>query len=362
MLHVGIVAVPVGGPGTYSAVISLMIKHLVVTMVQLIQWLVFLAAFSLNGVAFADDGPVSAEQQSQALLFAKVGEQLITRQAFDDAFSRAARSRFYHGEVPEGELETVRRQVADDIVSRALLLQEARRRGLSADDTSLQATLDNYDQRYAGNPSWQAQRETLLASLKQKLLEDELLKQLEARVRQLPPPTREEVLKYYKANPDKFTEPARQQVFVILLQVDPSSSSAVWEAALAEADGLVTDIEQGAEFEELARLRSSDRSAEKGGNMGYLHHGMLSPAAQQVVDELDIGELSRPVRLLRGVAIFRVDDRKAARLRAFEDVDQRARELLIREQSEHAWDSLKERLKDSTPISVYSEIMPAASE
>ena len=168
----------VGGPGTDLAVISLMIKHLVVTMVQLIQWLVFLAAFSLNGIALADDGTVSAEQQSQALLFAKVGERLITRQAFDDAFSRAVRSRFYHGEPPEGELDSVRREVADEIISRALLSQEARRRGLTADEQSLQATLDSYDQRYAGNPRWQAQRETLLAGLKEKLLEDELLRPL----------------------------------------------------------------------------------------------------------------------------------------------------------------------------------------
>jgi parvulin-like peptidyl-prolyl isomerase len=339
-----------------------MMKSRVVTMMRLMQSVVFFAACSLHGAASADDGPVTDDQQSQALLFAKVGEQLITRQAFDEAFSRAVRSRFYHGEPPEGELDSVRQEVADEIISRALLLQEARRRGLSADDASLQATLDSYDQRYAGNPRWQAQRQTLLASIREKLLEDALLRQLEAQVRQLPPPSREEVLKYYKGNPDKFTEPARQKVFVILLQVDPSSSSEVWEAALAEAEGLVTDIEQGAEFEELARLRSSDRSAENGGNMGYLHHGMLSPAAQQVVDELDIGELSKPVRLLRGVAIFRVDDRKAARLRAFEDVDKRARELVIRERSDHAWASLKEQLKDSTPISVYSEIVPAASE
>ena len=121
-------------------------------------------------------------------------------------------------------------------------------------------------------------------------------------------------------------------------------------------------MEQGADFAELARLRSSDRSAENGGDMGYLHQGMLSPAAQQVVDELQIGELSEPVRLLRGVAIFRVGDRKAASLRAFEDVEKRAQELLIRKQSDQAWASLKQQLKDSTTISVYSEDISAVSE
>lgn len=316
----------------------------------------------VSGTAPADDGVPSAEQQSQTLVFAKVGEQFITRQAFDDAFSRAVRSRFYHGKPPEGELDQVRQEVAEEIVTRVLLLQEAKRLGLTADEKALQATLDSYDQRYAGNPRWQAQRDTMLAAIEPKLREEDLLRQLEARVRQLPPPANERIFKYYKANPDKFTEPAQQQVFVILLQVDPSSAAAVWEAALAEADGLVTDIEQGAEFEELARLRSGDLSADKGGNMGYLHDGMLSPAAQEVIDKLAIGEVSRPVRLLKGVAIFRVSDRKAARLRAFEDVKKRARELLIRDRSDQAWAALKGQLRDSTPINVYSETMPAAFE
>lgn len=332
------------------------------TMAHWIPLVICISSLLVSGTAAADDAALSAEQQSQPLLFAKVGEQFVTRKAFDGAFSRAVRSRFYHGKPPEGELDSLRREVADEIITRVLLLQEIGRRGLSADDKRVQAMLDSYDQRYADHPRWQAQGDTLLATLKQKLLEEDLLNQLEARVRQLPPPSSEEVLRYYEANPDKFTEPARQQVFVILLQVDPSSSAAVWEAAWAEADGLVNDIKQGAEFEELARLHSSDRSAENGGNMGYLHHGMLSPAAQTVIDELDVGEVSRPVRLLKGVAIFRVSDRKAARLRPFEDVNKRARELLIREQSDQAWSSLKAQLKSSTAINVYDEIMPAASE
>ena len=178
-------------------------------MVKLFQWTICLAVLSIFGTASADDGAKSIAPQAQAPLFAKVGEQVITQQAFDEAYARAVRSRFYHGRPPEGELDKVRREVADDIISRTLLVQEARRRGLGADDEALQATLDGYDQRYAGNPRWQAERETLLAGLRQKLVEDDLLKQLEARVRKLPPPSRDEVLKYYQANPDKFTEPER---------------------------------------------------------------------------------------------------------------------------------------------------------
>ena len=114
-------------------------------------------------------------------------------------------------------------------------------------------------------------------------------------------------------------------------------------------------------YEELARLRSSDRSAENGGDMGYLHRGMLSPAAQDVVDKLEIGELSEPVRLLRGVGIFKVSARKEARQRAFADVKHRARDLFVRDRSDQAWTSLKERLRSSTPVTFYSAAASTAS-
>ena len=45
--------------------------------------------------------------------------------------------------------------------------------------------------------------------------------------------TDDQIQAYYDANPDKFTEPRRQRVSVILLKVDPSSGSEAWQAAMA---------------------------------------------------------------------------------------------------------------------------------
>jgi parvulin-like peptidyl-prolyl isomerase len=252
-------------------------------------------------------------------------------------------------------VDVVRQEVADQIVARALRLQEARRLGLKADNSAIQATLDSYDERYRNSPRWQAQRTEMLAVLGQRLEEEDLLRQLEKRIRDVEVPDRLQLEQYYKAYPEKFTEPAQQKVSVILLGVDPSSSTEVWDAAMTEAAGLVSELRAGADFAELARLRSADRSAQAGGDMGYLHAGMLSPAAQEVVDALDIGVVSDPVRLLKGIAIFRVSERRQARLRAYSDVEQRVRALSTRQRSDEAWEAFNRRLASTTPVHIYPE-------
>jgi parvulin-like peptidyl-prolyl isomerase len=86
--------------------------------------------------------------------------------------------------------------------------------------------------------------------------------------------------------------------------------------------------------------------------MGYLHRGMLPQTAQDVVDKLKQGDVSDPLRLLEGIAVFRLTDRKPPKLNPLESARERARDLWLREQGERAWVSLVARLKQETPIHV----------
>lgn len=324
--------------------------------------LVLLLALSLGAMVSAEPVAEHPARSGQPLLFAKVGDQSITRDEFNAALSQAMRKRFYHGKPPADQVDEVRQEVIEEVITRALLLQEAKSRGLMPDHAAVQRTLDRYDQRYADSPRWKAQRATLLAGLQKRLEEDDVLQQLEKRIRDVTPPSKEQISSYYRDNPDKFTEPATQRVWVIVLEVDPSASGDIWASTLADAEELVSDLRNGAGFADMARRHSSDRTAAQGGDMGYLHKGMLSPAAQQVVDDLPVGAVSDPVRLLEGVAIFKAGDRRPARLRAYDEVEPRARDLLVREQSDSAWREFKQQLRSRTPISVYGETMPAALE
>lgn len=312
----------------------------------------------LSGLVFAADDVVSETAASKPQqLYAKVGNTIITVDEYNQSFQQTVRQRFYHSKPPEGGLEAVRKEVADELITRQLLLQEAARLGLKPDMAAIDNTLDQYDKQYSNSARWKQEGERLLKKLQNKLSEEDILRQLETRVRNVVPPTDAQLKKYYQQNPQKFTEPMQQKLSLILLVVDPSSSRETWDAALAKGQSLVKELNNGADFAELARTNSGDVSAESGGDMGYVHREMLSEAAQKVVDNLKTGEVSDAVRVLQGIAILRLDDLKPERLRAYNDVAERARALWLRDQSEAAWISMKEKLKLDTPVTVYNEIL-----
>lgn len=283
-------------------------------------------------------------------VFAQVGDTAITFPEFENAVLVAAGRKFYHGHPPLEALRTLRYEVGNQLIERALLLHEARRRNLQPDAQTVARVLSEYERHYRENPRWQRSREQLLPRLTKSLEEDDMLRQLFEAVRDAVTPDTQQVHAYYVAHPDKFTEPEWTRVSLILLSVDPSSNKETWDRTQAEAQALVAQLRKGADFAELARLRSGDESATRGGDMGYLHRGMLSETLQEAVDRLQPGKVSEPLRVLQGIAVVRLDERMPARHIVFAEVEPRVRELWLREQTNADWNALIARLKRSIPV------------
>jgi parvulin-like peptidyl-prolyl isomerase len=163
-----------------------------------------------------------------------------------------------------------------------------------------------------------------------------------------------------------FVEPEQVKLSIILLKVDPSSRQPVWDSAQAEAQALHRKLAAGADFAELARLHSGDRSAANGGAMDYTHRGMLPEAVHGVVDKLAVGQLAEPVKLLEGIVVLRLDGRRPAQQRSFEQVRDRAAELWQRAEGEARWKKLIADLRRRTPVrvdeSLYAPLPPSAEK
>lgn len=325
---------------------------------EIVAHLLFaLALFAFGG----SHGALTADAATSAVI-ARVGDVSISREEFEQALSNAARRKFYHGKTPDGEMAQLQREVANSMVDNVLLVREATRQGLKPDADSIKRTLAEYETRYRTSEQWQTRRATLLPKLQKQLETDSLLNRLRDKVQDVPQPDASQLQTYYAANLDKFTEPERSRVSTILLKVDPSAPRPVWDKARADAANLVKKLRGGGDFAQQARQRSGDASAANGGDMGYLHRGMLAEPAQLVVDKLKIKEISEPVTLLQGVAIFRLDERKAALQNALAKVEPRARELWRREQGERAWQSLLVGLRKATPAVIdESSFLPVLS-
>ena len=285
-------------------------------------------------------------------VFARIDDLVISQAEFEQIFAAAVRHKYYHGRVPEEELAAFRQQVSEDIVTQVLVHREALRLGLQPDRARIDEGLDAFELQNASNPDWRDRRERILPLLVDRLERQDLLEQMERRVRDLPPPDAAAVRRYYEQNPDKFTEPRRLHLSVILLPVSPAAGEEAWRAAEESAAELGRRIEAGEDFAAIARQQSAHPSAAAGGDLGFLHDGLLEEAVQQRVAELSPGEMSAPIRVLEGVTLFRLEALQPARLGSFEQVSERAAGLLHRQQQDAAWNDFVAGLRAAAQIFV----------
>ena len=298
-------------------------------------------------------------------VFAKVGNMSITWMDYESEYASQAGKKFYHGKPSEAIIAEFQREIGDTLITNAMLVQEAKRRKLKPDNAAVNQKLAQFENRFAQDPNWPKARVRVLPIITVRLQNENLRTQLEERVRNVPPPSEKQLRQYYAAHPEKFTSPPQTRVSIILLRVDPAAPDADWQKAIEEGQGLVKRLRAGEDFAAMARDYSGDITAEEGGDMGYLHEGMLPGLPAQTVSKLQPGEISDPVTLMEGVAIFRLTERKPAEINSFKAVRERARELWLAEQSENAWNSLIAKLKKTTPVQVDESRflpLPAASK
>lgn len=319
----------------------------------------------LLGVGFAATATppdAAAGVSLPAGVFAKVGDTVIMHDEYRVAFDAAARGKFYHGKPPENEIALLQREVGDQMVTRILLLREVQRLGLKADAVAVQKTVQGYERRYAGSAQWAKNRDQALPPLIVRLEQEDVLSQLEKNVRSSVTVGAQQAKIYYAAHQEKFTEPEQIRVSVILLKVDPSATSATWQKADDQAKALVKRARAGEDFAALARQYSSDGTSAKGGDMGYLHSGMLPEGTQAALAKMKNAEISDSLRLLEGYAVFRMSDRKDAKLQEYDAVKVRAQELAQREQGNITWDTFVKDLKSKTKIQMDQSLFLALSK
>jgi parvulin-like peptidyl-prolyl isomerase len=262
------------------------------------------------------------------------------------------KNRYYHGKVPEGKATETRKELTDLMIDRVLLVQDAVQRGFKPDQARIARAVASEKEKNADNPIWQLNSERLVANISEIVGNKDLVEQVNKIVRNVPQPTSADVRAYYDRHLDLFTEPEKLHLSVILLKVDPSSPLEAWADAYTDALEIHHQIKEGADFAELARQRSGDKSAANGGDLGYLHRGMLPAALHGQLDNLHPGEVSEPIKGLQGFEVFRLEGRIPPGEMEFPLVEQRAMELLMREMRDQAVKDNIARLRNSAKIEI----------
>lgn len=83
------------------------------------------------------------------------------------------------------------------------------------------------------------------------------------------------------------------------------------ENAVTGANQLVTQMQQGAPFQAVARQFSAAPTAAAGGDAGWVAAGEMAPELQAALDQMRPGQLSRPIQVKDGVYIIYLRDKRS---------------------------------------------------
>ncbi|MDR9499665.1 MAG: peptidylprolyl isomerase [Hydrogenovibrio sp.] len=282
--------------------------------------------------------------------FAKVGEVTISPQAYFYALRSEAKQKYYHGKVDQAGFEQLQEDVSEKLIRQALLLGEADRLNIKADEKKIEQDLKRFKKRYSQEPDWTDHGPSLLKNLRTQLETKYRIEALKQLVKERVDVTDDQIRAFYENNLKLFKIPEKRRLSLILIKVPPSAPSEKWQETKEAMQNLRQRILDGERFSDLAKSYSEDESAEKGGDMGLQHRGMLHENVEKVVDDLNPGELSQPVRLLMGYVLVRLEEVKPEKQKSFSVSRKRAKKLLRRQQEKQAQKDLIERLKADVDI------------
>jgi hypothetical protein len=162
----------------------------------------------------------------------------------------------------------------------------------------------------------------------------------------------EEVDAYYAANPEHFHRLERRFVDHIFRRADDQADRETAQGILSEARTRFLD---GESFRELAIEYSESEIRDLGESLGWVSQGTLEENAERIVFSLGLGEVSSPVPVRGGLAVFLVTQITPAKDFPVEDVRHQIAQQLRQEKLRERLDTIAEEAELPGDAVVVSE-------
>ena len=283
-----------------------------------------------QAVALVNGEPISAETLSRDLREARAGA----------------------GE-GEGKGDVLRRRVLDELVDRALLLQEARARSIVVGQDQVERAFLRIRAEYPGThfDDLLAQERLSQTELKSRLKDQLTIERLfEQEVFPSVQVVDAEVERYYSEHAQEYQEPERVRVMQIVV--------ATRDEAVQLRDKLRRSPQT---FAEVARKSSIAPEGKNGGDLGYIGRGAGFPEVFDACFSMPVNVVSDVTPSPYGFHLFKVTDKKPAQRRTLEQAHGEIAEKLGRERRARAQAEYVEGLRKRARISIDDKALAAVT-
>jgi len=164
----------------------------------------------------------------------------------------------------------------------------------------------------------------------------------------VPQPSQQEIQQYYNAHQSEYSVPEQARSRHILIKVAPGADATTDAAAKAKAEGLLKQIQGGANFADLAKKNSDDPgSKDSGGELGFAQRGRMVPEFDSALFTQKIGD-TKIVKSQFGYHVVQVEERQQAHAQTINEVLPTIQATLVREKLSQAEENYARALASET--------------
>lgn len=156
---------------------------------------------------------------------------------------------------------------------------------------------------------------------------------------------REDIENFYNDNKDKYVTAEVLRASHILV---PSKE---------EAKNILQELSNGKNFEDMARAKSIDPTAQNGGDIGYFPKGQLMPEFENACCRLNIGGVTDAVKTKLGWHVIKLTGRKAPETKTLEEVTDDIRVKLRSVKRQKVFNKLLDDLRKKTKITINKKLL-----
>jgi parvulin-like peptidyl-prolyl isomerase len=221
--------------------------------------------------------------------------------------------------------QALRNAVLEQLITQKLLYLGAVEKGIAADDHELEIALHGITQRMGGEDFERRLRKASLSRdefaemTRQNLAADKFATALKDEN----PVTDDEVKDFYQSSPTPFLTP--ESVNIRFIQT----------MTRGQAEGLVKEIGKGKDFDKLAdKLLEETKAVVQG--YSWVNPDFFSAEIAEGLKDLKKGRVDGPFKSKDGYFIFRVKNRKHARVKTLEEASEEIRNMLTEQRGRAA--------------------------
>ncbi|MCU7875371.1 MAG: peptidylprolyl isomerase [Candidatus Thiodiazotropha sp. (ex Lucinoma borealis)] len=253
-------------------------------------------------------------------------------------------------------IRILQQQVLERMITKRLQLQTAQRLGLSVNDATLTKAITNIAE--TNQISLLQLRETLEADgisfplFREQLRDDILINRLKQKeVINRIVITEQDVATFLAREMGTSRQRSAVHLLHILIATPEGASPQDVQAAKQQAQSVYDQLQQGADFSDLALRLSDGRQALDGGDLGWIEISRIPSLFTSVIDEMEPDSISEPIRNASGFHIVKLSEVKGGNKLIINQTHARhilvnTNEIVSDSEAQQRLETLRERIID----------------